>query len=169
MDERVNTLLQEVEWKILRKHPDKVYLSKRQKIEHWPVELAEKLLASPLPWGPPTYAFGRYIDDPTQPDQNDDVHALAFCVNDAYERHGGDISEAWKWANPLLQHLKAGGSCEQYATQDLLDLVFLNVRFERFSDGHIRSEEALLRDIVREVVQRVHSPYPPVFLVQKER
>ncbi|GHO68378.1 hypothetical protein KSC_072700 [Ktedonobacter sp. SOSP1-52] len=151
----------------MRKHPDEVYLSKRNKIEHWPVELAEKVLASPLPWGPPTYAFGGYIDDPTQPDQSDDVHALAFCVDGAYEHHGGDIGEAWKWARPLLHHLKSGGSCEQYATQDLLDLVFLNVRLERFSDGHIRSEEALLRDIVREVVRRVQSSHPPVFLVQK--
>jgi hypothetical protein len=147
----------------MRKHPDEVYLSKRNKSEYWPVELAEKLLASQLPWGP-AYAFGKSIN---QPNQLDDVHILAFCVDGAYERHGGDINEAWKWAHPLLHHLKSGGSCEQYATQDLLDLVFLNVRLERFSDGHIRSEEALLRDIVREVVRRVQSSHPPVFLVQK--
>jgi hypothetical protein len=89
------------------------------------------------------------------------------CVDGAYERHGGGIKGAWKWAGTILHHLKAGGSSEQYATQDVLDLVFLNVRLERFSDGHIRSEEALLRDIVREVVRRVQSSCAPVFLVQK--
>ena len=146
---------------------DEVHLAK--KCQHWPVDLAEKLLASPLPWGPPTYALGiGYIDNPEQPDQASDFFELARYVDGAYERHGEGIGEVWDWATPIIKNVKEGGSCEAYTTQDLLDIVFLHVRGERFSDGLIRSAEPMLREIVREVVRRVHSATPPVFLTQKE-
>jgi hypothetical protein len=108
----------------------------------------------------------RYIEDPKQLDQSDDFFALSSCVDGAYERHRGDMGEAWNWAQPIIDHVKAGGSCAEYATEDLLDIVFLYCRGERFSDGLIRSAESILREMVREVVQRVHSSTPPVFLMQ---
>ncbi len=145
---------------------DEVCLAK--KCEHWPLGLAEKLLANPLPWGPPEYALGiGYIDDPEQADQSSDFLELAQCVDGAYQRHAGDIGEAWKWANPIINSVKEGGSCAEYATQDLLDIVFLYSRGERFCDGLIRSAEPILREILREVTRRVHSSPSPVFLTQK--
>ena len=124
-----------------------------------------QLLASALPWGPPAYGLGiGYPDDPHQPDQSHAFFLLAQCVDDAYERHGGGMREAWDWARPLIESLKASGSCTEYLTQDLLDLVFLHARGERFSDGLIHSAEAMLREMVGEVVQRVHSATPPMFL-----
>ena len=149
----------------MSKTNDEVHLAR--KCERWPVELAEKLLASPLRWGPPAYALGvGYIDDPKQPDQADDFIALAHCVDGAYKRHG-DIGEVWDWANPIIKRVKEGGSCADYATQDLLDIVFLCARGERFSDGLIRAVEQVLREMVREVVRRVHAFPSPVFLRQE--
>ena len=157
-----------MEWNALRNQPDEVHLAKQ--CARWPVELAEQLLASSLCWGPPAYALGLgYVDDPKQPDQSSDFFALAWCVDGAYERQGGDMGQAWDWARPIIDSVKAGGSCAEYATQDLLDLVFLHARGERFSDGLIRSAEPILREIVREVVKRVRSSTPPVFLVQPRR
>ncbi len=145
---------------------DEVHLTKG--CDYWPVETAEKLLANPSPWGPPAYALGLgYIDDPHQPDQSSEFLTLAYCVNGAYERHGGDMGEAWKWANPLIERFKEGSSCTAYSTQDLLDLVFLYARGEHFSDGLIRSVEPILREMVQEVVRRVRSPQPPVFLTRR--
>ena len=152
-----------MELKALKNHLDEVHLATH--CERWPVELAEQLLASALPWGPPAYGLGvGYPDDPHQPDQSHAFSTLAQCVDGAYERHGRSMREAWDWARPLIESLKASGSCAQYPTQDVLDLVFLHARGERFSDGLIRSAEALLRELVREVVQRVHSSTPPTFL-----
>lgn len=129
--------------------------------------LAEKLLSSSLPWGPPAYALGiGYIDDPKQPDQADDFLKLAYCIDGAYERHSGGMGEAWDWANPIINRVKEGGSCAEFTTQDLLDIVFLHARGERFSDGLIRAAEPILREMVREVVNRVRSSTPPVFLAQ---
>ena len=153
----------------MKEQADEVYLSTRRQVERWPIELAEKLIANPLPWGPPAYAFGKYADDPALPDQHHDFSALVSCVDDAYDRHGHDISKAWEWANPICRDLETNGTFAQYTTQDLLDILFLNARYERFCDGHIRSVETLLRNIVRAVVQRVRSPHPPVFLVPKGR
>ena len=144
---------------------DEVHLA--EKYEHWPVDLAEKLLASALPWGPPAYALGiGYIDDPKQSDQSSDFFALAMCVDGAYKRHGS-MDESWNWANAIIDSVKEGGSWAEYTTQDLLDIVFLYARGERFSDGLIRSAESILREIMREVVRRVHSSPSPVFLTQK--
>lgn len=143
---------------------DKVLLSK--KVKRWPIELAEALLANPLPWGPPTYALGiGYVDDPKLPDQSDAFLELASCVNGAYERHD-DIGEAWKWANTILPPEKAGISSTECSTQDMLDIVFLYSRGERFCDGLIRENEPLLRSIVQEVVQRMNSDTPPEFITQ---
>lgn len=151
----------------MNKKNDEVHLAR--KCQHWPVHLAEKLLASLLPWGPPTYVLGiGYIDNPKQPDQASDFFELARYVDGAYERHGKDIGKAWNWATSIINNVEEGRSCEEYTTQDLLDIVFLHVRGERFSDGLIRSAEPMLREIVREVVGRVHSSTPPVFLTQKE-
>lgn len=144
---------------------DEVHLSK--KCQRWPVDLAEKLLASALPWGPPAYALGiGYIDDPSQADQSSDFLALALCVDGAYQRHGGNMGEAWKWATPLIDSIKEGSPCAAYSTQELLDIIFLHARGERFFDGLIRSEEPVLREILREVVRRVHASPSLVFLTQ---
>jgi hypothetical protein len=145
---------------------DEVHLAK--KCKHWPLDLAEKLLASPLPWGPPAYALGiGYIDDPKQPDQSSDFLELARCVDRAYERHGRNMGEAWHWASQIIHSMKEGSSCTEYTTKDLLDIIFLYHRGERFNDGLIRSEEPRLREIMQEVVRRIHSSTPPVFLTKK--
>ncbi|GAC1360338.1 MAG: hypothetical protein NVSMB38_44200 [Ktedonobacteraceae bacterium] len=149
----------------MSKSNDEVQLARNCK--QWPVDVAEKLLANPLPWGPPTYVLGKYIDDPNQPHQSDDFLELAHCVDGAYNRHGGDMGTAWNWANPIINSVQEGGSCTEYMTQDLLDIVFLCSRGERFSDGLIRSMEPILREMMREVVRRVHSSPSPVFLTQK--
>jgi hypothetical protein len=106
-----------------------------------------------------------YVDDAEEADQAGDFIALANCVDGAYERHG-DIGDAWAWARPIMKHVEGGGSCTEYATQDLLDIVFLCCRGERFNDGLIRSAEAVLREMVGEVVRRVRSSTPPVFVVE---
>lgn len=83
----------------MRKQPDEVFLAKG--VLRWPVELAEEILAKPLPWGPPTYGLGIYIDDPTLPDQSDTFFDLAASVN-GYERqsslgasHRGEYKSRW--------------------------------------------------------------------------
>src|SRR5258708_26311866 len=132
----------------------------------WPVELAETLLSNPLPWGPPVYALGRYLDDPTQPDQSEMFMTLASSVDGAYHRHGG-AGDPWNWASTIMAKVKAEVSFTEYSTQDLLDIVFLHYRGERFNDGLIPAEEPLLRSMVQEVVKRVHSKTPPTFISKK--
>lgn len=144
---------------------NEVYLAKNR--QSWAIHLAEKLLANSQPWGPPAYVLGTYTDDPEQPDQSNEFLKLASFVDGAYERHG-DIGDAWHWASPILAHIKEIGSCTEYTTQDLLDIVFLCARGERFRDGLIRSTEPTLRVMLQEVVRRVHSSSAPVFLAQKE-
>ena len=145
---------------------DEVYLSRRYK--QWPIDRAEKLLASSLPWGPSTYALGiGSNNDQKQPDQSSDFLKLAEYVDGAYERNGNNMSAAWDWAKPIIQSVKSGGSRAKYPTQDLLDILFLHARGERFSDGLIRSAEPMLREMVKEIIRRVNSATPPVFLVQK--
>ncbi|GER89035.1 hypothetical protein KDW_31970 [Dictyobacter vulcani] len=146
----------------MEERQDDVLLGKRAKC--WPVELAEALLASPLSWGPPTYALGiGYVDDPQREDQSDGFIQLAMCVDGAYNRH----SEAGQWANPILRQVEVEASYEELSTQDLLDVVFLVCRGERFCDGLIRQHEPQLRAILQEVVRRIHADAPPVFIVQK--
>lgn len=89
-----------------------------------------------------------------------------MCVDSAYNRHG-DMGETGKWANPILSQVKARTSYEGLSTQDLLDVVFLTCRVDRFCDGIIRQREPLLRAIIQEVVRRIHSDSPPVFIEQK--
>jgi hypothetical protein len=142
-----------------------VLLGKR--VKRWPVERAEALLANPLPWGPPTYASGnRLFDDPKLEDQSDGFIQLAMCVDGGYNRHG-DIGKAGKWVNPILRQVKVENSYEGLSTQDLLDVIFLSCRGERFCDGLIRQRELLLRAIIQEVVRRIYTDTPPVFIVQK--
>ncbi|GCE27593.1 hypothetical protein KDA_30770 [Dictyobacter alpinus] len=146
----------------MEERQDEVLLGKG--IKRWPVELAETLLDNPLSWGPPTYALGiGYVDDPKPEDQYDGFIQLAMCVDGAYNRH----SEAGQWANPILRQVKVKASYEELSTQDLLDVVFLVCRGERFCDGLIRQHEPQLRAIIQEVVRRIHSDVPPVFTVQK--
>jgi len=142
---------------------DEVYLAAG--VKRWPLEIAERLLASPLPWGPPAYALGvGYIDDPKQPDQASDFIELAHLVDGAYERHGSAMGVAIQWAMATCEASRAAGSWRSVSTQDLLDMLFLIARGERFTDGLIRSQEAMLREVMQEVVRRVHSDDPPVFL-----
>jgi hypothetical protein len=144
----------------MKKQSEEVFLAKG--VIGWPVELAEEILAKPLPWGPPTYGLGIYIDDPRLPDQSDRFCELAMSVN-GYDRHcDGGVA----WASPIEENIKAGGSCAEISTQDLLDIVFFYCRGERFCDGLIRSVEPLLRTIIQTVVQRVHSETPPTFIPQ---
>jgi len=144
----------------MRKQPDEVFLAKG--VLCWSVEIAEEILAKPLPWGPPTYGSGGYIEDPTLPDQSGVFYDLAVSVN-GYDRHrDGGVA----WASPIEENIKTGGSCVETSTQDLLDIVFFYCRGERFCDGLIRSAEPLLRTMIQEVVQRVHSETPPMFIPQ---
>ena len=148
----------------MRKQPDEVLLAKQ--VQCWPVELAETLLTNPAPWGPPVYApgLGYMKDDYESPDQFAAFSKLAKCVDGAYNCHGEGFGT---WMNATVEKLKAGASYEEYSTQDLLDIVFLCCRGERFSDGLIRTAEPLLRTIVQGVVKRVRSDAPPTFIVQQ--
>jgi len=92
--------------------------------------------------------------------------ALASSVDGAYNRHSGK-DDPWSWASTSMAKVKAGVSFTEYSTQDLLDIVFLLYRGERFNDGLIREEDPLLRTIVQEVVKRVHSKTPPTFIAKK--
>jgi hypothetical protein len=130
-------------------------------VQAWPIEIAEQLLASPLPWGPPNYALGvGYIDDPRLPDHASEFIKLAHCVDGAYQRH----EKAQEWARATSQKHQATGTWQTVSTQDLLDILFLYARGERFTDGLIRSVEPALRAILQEVVKRVHTNNPPTFL-----
>jgi hypothetical protein len=103
-----------------------------------------------------------YVDDPTLPDQSGAFYDLAVSVN-GYDRHrDGGVA----WASPIQENIKEGGSYAEILTQDLLDIVFFYCRGERFCDGLIRSVEPLLRIMIQEVVQRVHSETPPTFIPQ---
>ncbi|HZS79607.1 MAG TPA: hypothetical protein VFA41_23545 [Ktedonobacteraceae bacterium] len=143
---------------------DVVYL--REGIYEWPLQLAESLLANPVSWGPPTYVlgFGYIEEEKNAPDQFDNFYQLATCVN-GYERHPDNYS---KFVDSISDEVKAGHSLEKFSTQDLLDAVFIVCRQERFCDGLIRSYEPALRAMVQEVVRRVHSDTPPIFLASKE-
>jgi hypothetical protein len=104
---------------------------------------------------------------PAPPDQGQDFHTLAGHINGGYTRHphkDADANEAWKWAIETLCAIEASGSCVVYTTQELLDIPFLLVRLDRFSGGSILAAEPLLRLILTEVVRRVKSEQPPVFV-----
>jgi len=120
---------------------DEVFLTKG--VLRWPIELAEEILAKLL-----TYEV---------------IYELAMSVN-GYDRHHNDGAA---WASPIVENIGMGGSCEKISTQDLLDIVFLYCRGERFCDGLIRSVEPQLRTMIEEVVQRVHSTTPPIFIPQE--
>ena len=148
----------------MRNEPDEVLLSSG--VERWPVELAEALLANAQPWGPPVYIWVvGYVNDVANrlPHQHDLFLALARNVNGVYKRHGS-MSEAVNWASPIVEQVQTGGSCAAFSTQDLLDIVFLYGRGERFTEGLIRGAEPVLRTLILEVVKRVHSQSPPIFL-----
>jgi hypothetical protein len=59
----------------------------------------------------------------------------------------------------------AGAAYEEYATQELLDVLFVACRTDRFRSGTLKAEEPRLRLLLQEVVRRVHSVSPPTFVV----
>jgi hypothetical protein len=124
---------------------DLVILDGISLVSAWPVALAESLLADSTPW------WGSWPGDPTdQPNQGSDYAQLANCVY-AYCRY------------PKRVHLLRDPDVSIYSTQQLLDALYLELRFEHFGYGQIRRYEPRLRQAVQEVVQRVHSAHPPHF------
>jgi hypothetical protein len=122
---------------------DEVLLDGHNEIQQWPVALAKSLLDDTTSWAQ---------------DRFRDFYYLATCVN-GYNRHPfGD-----EWGPHLLREIESGGPLQKYATQELLDLVFIICRADRFSDGLIKNTEAQLRKIVQEVTRRVESDSPPTF------
>jgi hypothetical protein len=117
----------------------------------WPLELATELLADASPWGPAV----------TGPDDSRyaDVWRLAAYVN-AYHRH----LPGSQWDHPLRDEALVA-HLPRYTTQQLLDAFFLGVRGEHFHDGLIRRQEPQPRVLVGEVVRRVRSGDPPVFVL----
>lgn len=132
----------------------------------WPLELAEDLLADPATWGTDIRGyFGSSLLTQEEREKAaqqryryNDAYRLAAVVN-AYNRHPVD------WGGTFFNGLKAeGSSLAHYSTQELLDAFFMVVRQERFNDGLVASLEPHLRQIVTEVVRRIHSTTPPVFI-----
>ena len=118
---------------------------------HWPLDLAEDLLADASAWEPAV----------TGPDdsRHADVWRLTACVN-AHHRH--PPGEDWK--HPLRDDA-LGTSPHRYSTQQLLDAFFLSVRGEHFSYGFTRRLDPRLRVALGEVVRRVHAADPPIFVL----
>ena len=133
---------------------DVVILDGIQRVSRWPLELAESLLKDPTPWG--RFWPGHPENDPNR---QHDYWTLANCVN-AYHRH--PLGSQWK--NPLHDP-QLSEHCSTYSTQELLDAIFYIARADHFSYGAIRKHEAHLRQALQEVVRRVHSATPPIFLL----
>jgi hypothetical protein len=129
---------------------DRVVLDGLHTDEDWPVELAESLIADQTPWGLGIGESGH--------SQSMKFYRLARCVNAHNRHHGG-----YEWAHLALEAIESHSS-EAYSTQDLLDIVCLVCRADHFRNGTVRTEEPRLRLVLQEVVQRVHSDAPPIFV-----
>ncbi len=147
---------------------DTVILDGLKRAEEWPVTLAESLLSDSSSWGPDIrHSFGasllpdEVLATPPEPERYHDFFTLAYPVN-GYNRH--DV----EWASTQLDAIKEQKAIHDYTTQELLDLVFIVCRGERFSDGLIRSNEQQLRAMIQEVVRRVRSDTPPTFIVPEK-
>ncbi len=90
-----------------------------------------------------------------------DFYKLATSVN-GYNRQDAE------WTSTQLDAIKAQKSVNSYTTQELLDIVFIVCRGDRFSDGLIGNSEPQLRAMIQEVVNRVHSDVPPTFIVSEK-
>ncbi len=118
----------------------------------WPVEEAETLLADTTPWG-----LG---EDERGPNQTGRFCHLAQYVNGYLRGH-----DSLFWVLPILDEVDAVGSYAKYSTQDLLDILFVMCRAERFTYGVIKRDEPRLRRLLQEVVRRVRSDHPPTFVL----
>ena len=79
-----------------------------------------------------------------------DSVSLAYTVN-AYNRHDAFTEATSRWIEQRLSYLSEG-SAKELKTQELLDLLFLWHRYERFSEGTLESysrEIALILDALR--------------------
>lgn len=138
----------------MSKLEDLVVLDGIEKVSCWPLELAESLLKDPMPWG------GLWPGHPENgPNRQYDYSTLANCVN-AYHRH----PPGSQWKHPLSDP-QFSEHCSTYPTQELLDAIFIISRADRFVDGAIRKHESNMRQALQEVVRRVHSATPPIFLL----
>ncbi len=148
---------------------DTVILDSFERIQEWPVALAESLLRDNATWGTYTRdsfaaSFLPNAERQALPEHErfEDFYKLAVSVN-GYNRH--DV----EWASTQLDAInKAQKAVNSYTTQELLDLVFIVCRQERFSDGLISRSELQLRAMIQEVVRRVRSDAPPTFIVSEK-
>ena len=123
-----NTRLKE-QCAYLVRRPDEVFLAKADSPA---VEQAQRWLQ------------GEDVPEP-------DLWLLAHTVN-AYERVGGLGEESSRWMQERLPHLTLGGA-KALKTQELLDLLFLFCRYERFNEGildDLSREITVIRDVLRE-------------------
>lgn len=131
---------------------DSVMLDGPSAEESWPLRAAEALLTDETPWGLGPNERG--------PNQTVQFCRLAACVN-AHKR-----GRTYTWAYSLLDRVDAGAAYEEYSTQELLDVLFVACRTDRFRSGTLKAEEPRLRLLLREIVRRVRSDSPPTFLVE---
>ena len=126
-----NTRLKE-QCAYLVRRPDEVFLAKADSPE---VEQAQCWLQ------------GEDVPEP-------DLWPLAHTVN-GYERAGEFGEETSRWMQERRTRLTPDGT-QGLKTQELLDLLFLFCRYERFNEGmldSLSSEIAVIRDILRERVR----------------
>jgi hypothetical protein len=126
-----NTQLKE-QCAYLVRRPDEVFLAKADSPE---VEQAQRWLQ------------GEDVPEP-------DLWPLAYTVN-GYVRAGEFGEESSQWMKERLPRL-THGDAKELKTQELLDLLFLFCRYERFNEGMLDSlsrEIAVIRDILRERVR----------------
>lgn len=147
---------------------DTVILDGLEPIQEWPITLAESLLSDDATWGTNTrdsYAASFLPNTERQalPERErfEDFYKLATSVN-GYNRH--DV----EWASTQLDAIKAQKAVNGYTTQELLDIVFIVCRGDRFSEGLISRSELQLRAMIQDVVRRVRSDTPPTFIVAKK-
>lgn len=86
--------------------------------------------------------------------QEPDLWALAHTVN-GYVRAGEPWAESNKWAGERLPMLKSKDGAAEFNTQELLDLLFLFCRAERFCEGTLDALTSEIENIMAVIRERV--------------
>lgn len=138
----------------MKKAEDLVLLDGHTCVSAWPTPLAESLLKDSTPW------WGSWPGDPTdEPNHSVDFAHLVNCVY-GYCRY----ARYYDLKLFSAEFAEAAARCVTSPTQQILDALYFAFCRERFGYGHLRAKEPLLRHALQEVVSRVHSDHPPLFL-----
>ena len=84
-----------------------------------------------------------------------DLWELAHTVN-GYLHAGSPGEGAREWLSERLHRLTSAETAASLTTQELLDMLFLICRWERFSDGFIKEQEHQINCILEELRLRVN-------------